>query len=393
MKKFTILLLSLILMTSLITGCTSVNNPNTPESADVQKSDSAPLPGPDTSTPAPTPITQTMSPVVPTQTVAPTKIPSSGISIAIFSAEVDISDLAIQGFKKAASDFGYTTQILGDGAMSDNKIMSTVKNTIDSGTDLFVFPGFKYREIVENLQSAYPDTHFVLIDSDETFNDNVLTIQFAEEQAGFVAGYAVAAELKTANFGFIGGMEIESVQQFNWGFQQGLISANNRLGTNVEISPENVIYAGTFEDWALGKSIAAQLYDNGVNCIFPAAGLLGHGVIMEAISRTSEGNLAWILGVDYDQYEMGFYRENYSVILTSAMKRYDGAAYYAVKEYYNGTLMGGTSITLTINDNAVGIPPINLALTEDTLAKVNTLINDFKHGIIEIKPDSSGLIP
>ena len=42
-------------------------------------------------------------------------------------------------------------------------------------------------------------------------------------------------ELKEGDLGFIGGMEIPSVQRFNWGFQQGVAYANENLGTNVTL--------------------------------------------------------------------------------------------------------------------------------------------------------------
>ncbi len=58
MKKFAILLLSLIFLATLITGC----DQSKPSSAEVQQASEDPLPVPDSLTPAPTHIVQTMSP-------------------------------------------------------------------------------------------------------------------------------------------------------------------------------------------------------------------------------------------------------------------------------------------------------------------------------------------
>lgn len=72
-------------------------------------------------------------------------------------------------------------------------------------------------------------------------------------------------------------MEIPAVQKFNWGWQQGIKYANENLGTNIEMHPEDFVYQGTFSDIAAGQQIAASMFDRGVTCIHAAAG--GVGVI------------------------------------------------------------------------------------------------------------------
>ena len=87
-----------------------------------------------------------------------------------------------------------------------------------------------------------------------------------------MAGVASALQLQKGQFGFIGGMEIPAVQKFNWGFQQGIAYANEHYSTKIVISPENVIYQGTFHEVAAGQQLAAQMFDKGVSAIFTAAG-------------------------------------------------------------------------------------------------------------------------
>ena len=159
--------------------------------------------------------------------------------------------------------------------------------------------------------------------------------------------------MKTGAFGFIGGMEIPPVQKFNWGFQRGVDYANKNLGTKIEIKAENVIYQGSFDNVAAGQQIAASMFDKGINVIFAAAGGVGVGAINEAKARASAGKVAWIVGVDVDQYADGIYSGDKSIILTSAMKRIDNAAYDMIKASVDGNFPGGQTLFFDVDRKSV----------------------------------------
>ena len=63
------------------------------------------------------------------------------------------------------------------------------------------------------------------------------------------------------------------------------------------------------------------MYDRGVKAIFAAAGGVNIGVITEAKTRVVNGEEAWVIGVDSDQYDDGIYEGSKSVVLTSAIKK------------------------------------------------------------------------
>ena len=160
-----------------------------------------------------------------------------------------------------------------------------------AGYNLVICPGFKFETSIYSMQEKYQDAKFVIIDGspndgqgNSLVAENTVSIFFAEHEAGFLSGLAAALQLKEAELGFIGGMEVSSVQKFNWGFQQGITYANENLGTNVSIKEENVVYSGSFTDAALGQQLAAQMYDRGVTAIFQSAAATGNGVITEAKS-------------------------------------------------------------------------------------------------------------
>ena len=272
--------------------------------------------------------------------------------------------------------------------------LTEIQNLYDSGYKFILTPGYKFETAIYKAQDQYKDTKFVLIDGEPndgngnySIADNTVAIYFAEEQSGFIAGVASAVQLQSGDFGFMGGMEIPSVKKFNYGFQQGVAYANEHYGTNVTLKAENIVYSGSFDDTALGQQLAAKMYDRGVKAIFTAAAGVNIGVITEAKSRVVNGEEAWVIGVDSDQYDDGIYEGNKSVVLTSAIKKIDETAYQIIEDEINGNLKGGQVLRFDIKKDAVGIPSENPNLSEDTITKVNEVINSMKADEIEVKTE------
>lgn len=308
-----------------------------------------------------------------------------------------------EGIVKAGKDFGFTPKYLRPNGTTEADYDKEIANLHDAGYSLIITPGFKFENSIFTAQEKYADTKFVLLDgvphpgndySKVKVGPNTVSINFAEHEAGFVAGVAAALQIKTGEFGFIGGMEIPAVQRFNWGFQQGVAYANANLGTKITLKAENVIYQGTFNDVAAGQQLAAQMYDKGVNVVFAAAGGVGVGVINEAVARTKAGHPVWVIGVDVDQYAQGYYDtdKTKSVILTSAVKCVDEASYDMVKSLKEGTFPGGKTLTFNAKNNGVGIPATNPNLKEDVISKVKEVFASLQSGKITVADKGDGLI-
>ena len=308
-----------------------------------------------------------------------------------------------EGIQKAKEELGIDSNYLKPTGTTEAEYMKEIGNLYDTGYKFIVTPGFKFETAIFNSQDKYTDAKFVIIDGSpnngktgadrvEKLGDNTVAIYFAEQEAGFLAGVAAAVELKEGDLGFIGGMEIPSVQKFNWGFQQGVKYANDNLGTKMSVKPENVVYQGSFDNVAAGQQLAATMYDNGVKAIFVAAGGVGVGSINEAKARVAAGKEAWIIGVDVDQYEDGKYDGDKSVILTSAMKKIDTATFDVKKEDIERKFPGGKTLTIDAKNHAIGLPENNPNLSADTISKVDEVYNKIKNGEIEVKAEQGDLI-
>ena len=308
-----------------------------------------------------------------------------------------------EGILKAKDELGIDSNYLKPAGTTEADYMKEIGNLYDTGYKFIVAPGFKFETAIFNAQDKYSDAKFVIIDGSpnngkngdgrvEKVGENSVAVFFAEQEAGFLAGVATALQLKDGDLGFIGGMEIPSVQKFNWGFQQGVNYANENLGTKMTIKAENVVYQGSFDNVGAGQQLAATMYDNGVKAIFVAAGGVGVGSINEAKSRAMSGKEAWIIGVDVDQYADGIYEDNKSIILTSAMKKIDSATFDIIKDELDGNFPGGQTLTFDAKNDGVGLPSENPNLSEETIKIVDEVYNKIKNGEIEVKAEQGDLI-
>lgn len=307
-----------------------------------------------------------------------------------------------EGILKAEKDLGVTTQYLKPAGETEQDYIKEITNLYDAGNRVIVAPGFKFETAIYKAQDKYKDAKFVIIDGspkkdnnakEGTVADNTVSIFYAEEQSGFLAGVATALEIKEGDLGFIGGLEIPPVQKFNWGFQQGVKYANENFGTKTTLKAENVKYANSFVDTAVGQQLAATMYDRGVKAVFVSAGKVGVGVITEAKTRVSKGETAWVIGVDVDQYADGIYEGDKSVVLTSATKNIGKSAYDMIDAEIKGEFPGGKTLTFDIKNDGVGIPEKNPNLSEDTISKVNQVKEDMKADKIKVSAEKGKLIP
>jgi len=304
-----------------------------------------------------------------------------------------------EGILRAGDELGVTVKYLKPVGTTEADYLKEIGNLYDAGYKFIVTPGFKFETTIFKAQDKYKDAKFVLLDGiphpgdySVKVGENTVSINFAEHESGFVAAIAASLQLKEGSVGFIGGMEIPAVQRFNWGFQQGIMYANENLGTSIELDAENIIYQGTFSDVAAGQQLAAQMYDKGVDAVFCAAGGVGVGAINEAKNRAKSGEKVWIIGVDVDQYSEGIYEGDKSIVLTSAMKRIDNASFDMVAAELKGNFPGGQVLTFDAANTGVGIPAKNPNLSADVQAKVATIYADLQSGKITVAAEQGDLV-
>ncbi|MGQ9527543.1 BMP family lipoprotein [Chloroflexus sp.] len=276
-------------------------------------------------------------------TAAPTAVPTTGTTdsskprIALVTDLGKVNDgtfneFAHLGALRAAQEFGLEYKYIETQAQADYE--KNIQTFVDEGFDVIVTVGFLIADATKKFAAEHPDIIFIGVDQfyePGTVTDNLVGLQFREDQAGFLAGALAGMMTQTGTVGVVAGVEIPPVKRFKNAFDNGARYVNpniNLLG----------VYLPTFIDPALGASTAQQMIGEGADVIFGAGGPTGSGAIKEAAARG-----VYVIGVDQDEYVTTFANgtaPGADRILSSAIKRVDVAVYDQIKAVVNGTFKG-----------------------------------------------------
>ena len=259
---------------------------------------------------------------------------------------------------------------------SDAGYINAMELAINGGAQLIVAPGFSFATAMYQAQDLFPDTMFILVDTapenpetwEPRIESNVVALSYAEEQAGFLAGYAVVIE-GHRSLGFIGGLAMPPVSGFGHGFIQGAEYAAISLG----LSPGDVTviyhYAMTFDPEPSVFALASAWYNDGVEVIFAAAGGAGFAVMQAA---ETHGGL--VVGVDIDQ------AGDSPSVITSALKGLHYSVYTAVGMYFEGNFPGGQSLRFAADNYGVGLSMDTSRFANFTQANYEAIFNRLATG-------------
>lgn len=309
------------------------------------------------------------------------KAASSDLKIGFATDEGGINDQSFnqgvwEGLNKAKDDFGVSISYQESNEAND--YAPNLETLLDDGNEVIVAAGFNLGDAIREAAEANPDTKYAIIDfAYEDGPENLVGITFKAQEPSFLVGYIAGLTTETNKVGFVGGQESTLIQTFEYGYKAGVAYAAKELGKEIEVTSQ---YVGDFSDAGKGKSIATNMYQQGNDIVFHAAGGAGDGVIEAAKDQDK-----WVIGVDRDQNDLA--PDN---VLTSAMKRADSAIYNIIKDLAEGKdFPGGTTVTYGLADGDT----VDIAPTSDKNVKPEILekIPGLKEKIIsgEIKVPST----
>ena len=259
---------------------------------------------------------------------------------------------AWEGLKKYAEEKKIAHKYYQPAEKSTDAYINAIDLAVAGKAKVIVTPGFLFEPAVYKAQDTHPDVKFILLDGapqDGTYTDfriesNVYSVFYAEEQAGFLAGYAIVKEGYT-NLGVMAGMAVPAVIRFGYGFVQGAEYAAQELGLASGTIKMNYTYVGNFNPTPENQTLATSCYPSGVQVIFAPAGGAGNSAMAAA-----EQNNGLVIGVDVDQSAES------PTVITSAVKMLGGSVYDAIDAYYNNNFPGGQSVVLDAKVNGIGLP-------------------------------------
>lgn len=260
--------------------------------------------------------------------------------------------------------------------------MRAIDEAVDGGAKIVIAAGAGLGNAVYHAQERYPKVSFVILDgqpygktaSDIKVAENTVAIMFAEEQAGYLAGYAAVKEGYQA-LGFMGGKPMPPVERFGYGFVQGADEAARESGvSNIKIK---YCYSNTFNTDNEVEKVAKSWYSLGTDVIFSCAGGAGKSV-MKAAEQT-EGK---VIGVDVDQSGES------KTIIVSAVKNIGSAVNDILWEYYvDGEFEGGKTIVLAANNGGVGLSIDTCTMTRFGRSDYDGIFKKLADNKITIKRD------
>ncbi len=248
-------------------------------------------------------------------------------------------DMMKRGAQKAKAEIGISYEEFNLAEGKDR--LEFIKEIADSGVTHIIAVGFQNVVPVLSLADKYPEVHFTVIDGivPPLFN-NVQSINFKDHEGAFLVGI-IASELSPTNkLGFIGGMDVPLIKNFEYGFRQGAEYARS----GIEILPADTVGTtpAAWSDPERAKALAKKQYNSGAGVIFAAAGGSSLGVLEAAAEMD---RLA--IGVDTNQNSL--YPGN---VLTSMVKRVDKVVYDVLANSFSGKWEPGIKY-LGIKDNAL----------------------------------------
>jgi basic membrane protein A and related proteins len=212
---------------------------------------------------------------------------------------------------------------------------------------------------VQKVAAENPKSQFAIVDG-KVAAPNVYPMQFATDEAAFLAGYLAAGYSKTGKVATFGGIKLPTVTIFMDGFADGVAYYDKQKSKNVQVlgwdkAKQNGTFAESFTDQNKGKSIANTFVAQGADVILPVAG--GTGLGAADVAKASGGKIS-VIWVDQDGCNSA--AQYCDVFLTTVVKNISAAVQKAVSTAASGqALAANPGYIGRLKDDGVSLAPFH----------------------------------
>ncbi len=269
------------------------------------------------------------------------------------------NDYAFDGLKEAEKKYNIAGTIIEPSTMKDPE--ASLRFFAGQKFDAIIVVGLAFNRAIRKIASESPELKFYIIDTDID-EGNIKGISFREDEGSYLCGYLAAKMSKTGKVGFIGGFKIPVIERFSVGFRNGVSDA----ASSTEIVEQYVSsedFSG-FNNANKASDMALNMYRNGCDVIFPAAGASGLGVISAAVKSRK-----FVIGVDMNQDSLAP-----GIVLTSLLKRVDLVVEDIVKNLHQGKGPESIKRSYGLSDGALNLTDFQLSFKvvgEDLISELN----------------------
>ncbi len=292
-----------------------------------------------------------------------------------------------EGLKRYAYDNGksykYYQPAGGDSATDEDRY-DAMKAASDAGAKVVVCAGFLQGTALQRAAREMKDTKFIFIDGwvlkDENGDPlkNVASIDYNEEQSGYLAGYAAVKEGYT-KLGFSGGGGGTNAAccRFGYGYVQGAQDAAEEKDITVDMN-FSWEYGSSFGASAELQTMINGWYSKGTQVVFVCG-----GAMCQSVFAAASANEGAVIGVDIDQSGES------DTVITSATKGIRESVELVLEKVYSDSWndIGGVQTTLGAKDDAVSLPTATWKMENFTVEEYEELFEELKDGTVKVDRD------
>ncbi len=312
---------------------------------------------------------------------------ADGAEIALITDVGTIDDKSFnqgawEGVEQFAKEAGKTHKYYKPTEKSDAACITAIELAIKGGAKVVVCPGFLFEVPIYKMQTKYPDTKFIILDGaphdlnkDAEITENTASIFYAEEQSGYLAGYAAVKE-GYRQLGFMGGIAVPAVIRFGYGYIQGADAAAKELNLAKDDVKIKYTYVGNFDATPENETKASSWFTDGTEVIFACGGAVGNSV-MKAAEKSKKA----VIGVDVDQSGES------ETVITSAMKNLKNSVYETLKTIYDDKFEGGKSVVLGADTGNVLLAMDTARFKNFTKEEYDKIYQDIVDGKVVVNKD------
>lgn len=244
------------------------------------------------------------------------------------------------------------------------------------GFSLVFGHGFEFQDAALRVAPDFPNTVYVTT-SGTSVAKNVAGVDFAFEEASYLAGIVAGRTTRSNLLGVIGGTELPPVKRSFEAFEQGAKSVNPRVKIIVS-------YIGNWDDASAGKEQAIAQISRGADIIFQNADAAGLG-IFQAVKEAKDTR---IIGSNSNQNGIAPLQTLGSVVIDLRH------AFLLIAREVNKGGFRGKVFSLGLHDDVVKFvpnPTMVASLPPDVLPKIDSLRDEMIAGKFSkpLLPDSA----
>lgn len=269
---------------------------------------------------------------------------------------------AYEGLQLVEKDLGIKMEYLESVEQAEFEAVFTDYG--EKGYDLVFAHGTQFFDAAAKVGPQFPDTFFMVINSEEGVEPNVGGIGVREWEGGYVAGIIAAHYTETKQMGAIGSFPFPVIA----GTLDGFEVAAQRIDPDIKVTKT---YVNSWEDIQKGKETGLAMAEAGSDVIFCSANQVGLGSIEAAKEK---GVLA--VGYISPQNELGP-----DTVISSVLYNTPGLFKSTVEQLIAGTLQP-TGSSIGWADGALDMQWGDMA-TDEVKTAVEEVIEELKAGEIE----------